>query len=57
MAGFFQASKDKQYLRQGMCDVQKALRRNETGVVVLAGRIFQPNKHFVKLRLPKSCSA
>lgn len=38
MAGFFQASKDKQYLRQGMCDVQKALRRNETGVVVLAGR-------------------
>ncbi|KAL3997299.1 Ribosomal protein L7Ae/L30e/S12e/Gadd45 family protein [Acanthocheilonema viteae] len=33
------ASKDKQYLRQGMCDVQKALRRNETGVVVLAGNV------------------
>ncbi|KAK6105742.1 Ribosomal protein L7Ae/L30e/S12e/Gadd45 family protein [Brugia pahangi] len=33
------ASKDKQYLRQGMCDVQKALRRNETGIVVLAGNV------------------
>ncbi|MCP9264105.1 putative H/ACA ribonucleoprotein complex subunit 2-like protein [Dirofilaria immitis] len=33
------ASKDKQNLRQGMCDVQKALRRNETGVVVLAGNV------------------
>lgn len=36
----FQASKDKQRLRQGISDVQKALRRNETGVVVLAGKIF-----------------
>uniref|UniRef100_A0A1I7V5Q3 Ribosomal_L7Ae domain-containing protein n=1 Tax=Loa loa TaxID=7209 RepID=A0A1I7V5Q3_LOALO len=33
------ASKDKQYLRQGMCDVQKALRKNETGIVVLAGNV------------------
>ncbi|VDK81233.1 unnamed protein product [Onchocerca ochengi] len=33
------ASKDKQYLRQGMYDVQKALRRNETGIVVLAGNV------------------
>uniref|UniRef100_A0A915PXF6 H/ACA ribonucleoprotein complex subunit 2 n=1 Tax=Setaria digitata TaxID=48799 RepID=A0A915PXF6_9BILA len=33
------ASKDKQCLRQGMCDVQRALRRNETGIVVLAGNV------------------
>ncbi|CAG9540921.1 unnamed protein product [Cercopithifilaria johnstoni] len=33
------ASKNRQHLRQGMCDVQKALRRNETGIVVLAGNV------------------
>uniref|UniRef100_A0A0R3RJM6 Ribosomal_L7Ae domain-containing protein n=1 Tax=Elaeophora elaphi TaxID=1147741 RepID=A0A0R3RJM6_9BILA len=45
------ASKDKQCLRQGMCDVQKALRRNETGVVVLAGL---QNCHVEKISLDKN---
>uniref|UniRef100_F1L9L8 H/ACA ribonucleoprotein complex subunit 2-like protein n=1 Tax=Ascaris suum TaxID=6253 RepID=F1L9L8_ASCSU len=33
------ASKEKTYLRQGLSDVHKAIRRNETGIVILAGDV------------------
>lgn len=34
------ASQQKDYLKYGLVDVQKALRRNEKGFVILAGKIF-----------------
>lgn len=33
------ASKEKHYLRQGIVEVQKAIRKGETGLVVLAGDV------------------
>lgn len=33
------AAKQKHYLRQGIAEVQRALRKGETGVVVLAGNV------------------
>lgn len=33
------ASKEKNHLRQGIHDVHKALRRGETGLIILAGKI------------------
>ncbi|VDK25135.1 unnamed protein product, partial [Anisakis simplex] len=34
-----QASQEKNYLRQGIKDVHKAIRRNEKGIVILAGDV------------------
>lgn len=34
------ASKNKELVRNGLADVQKALRKNEDGIVVLAGEFF-----------------
>ncbi|VDN50374.1 unnamed protein product [Dracunculus medinensis] len=34
-----EASKEKGYVRQGISDVQKAIRRDEKGIVILAGNV------------------
>ena len=37
------AAKEKGHLRQGIHDVHKAIRHDQTGIVILAGAFYHPN--------------